>query len=107
MSAGKRGPVIWRRRYPVAGSCHSAASAVRCTPVASAGVSRAETGTWKAAASLPRMTAVGLLSARSIRLIIARDTPEASATCARPGTPARLSEPADAVRGIRTITHRP
>ncbi|MFG2300038.1 hypothetical protein [Actinacidiphila glaucinigra] len=34
MSAGKRGPVIRRRRYPVAGSCHSSASAVRCTPVA-------------------------------------------------------------------------
>src|ERR1700761_2557210 len=44
------------------------------------GASSSETLSSRAADSLPRTTAVGLLSPRSILLIIARDTPDASAS---------------------------
>ena len=62
--------------YPVSGSIHTACSLFRANRVdsSSALVSKVDNDNLKAAESLPNNAAVGLVSARSILLIIAFET---------------------------------
>ena len=69
-----------RCRRPGRRPAPAAAVAARQRPPAVPGASSSETLSSSAADSLPSTTAVGLLSPRSILLIIARETPDAAAS---------------------------